>query len=297
MKCFLHILQVRNQKFINFCSIEIAVQKKKEITPRDFEHIKVIGRGGFSRVLLVRKKDTGRLYAMKILKKNKIIREKKVKPIISEREVLEQVDHPFIVKMHWAFQNTDELYFVMDICTGGEIFFHLSKFKRFPEELAKFYFCEILLGIEYLHSLNIVYRDLKPENILIDIDGHVKIADFGLAKIIPRLNMSYSFCGSPEYMSPEMLQGIGHDRRLDYYCLGALLYEMLTGLPPYFNKDNNIMYRAIIKDKLRFPDYLSPVIVDLLQRLLQKDPNRRIQSVKDIKKHPWLNGVNWTLLL
>lgn len=93
----------------------------------------------------------------------------------------------------------------MDICTGGEIFFHLSKFKRFPEELAKFYFCEILLGIEYLHSLNIVYRDLKPENILIDIDGHVKIADFGLAKIIPRLNMSYSFCGSPEYMSPEML--------------------------------------------------------------------------------------------
>ena len=156
-------------------------------------------------MLLVRKKDTGRLYAMKILKKNKIIREKKIKPIISEREVLEQVDHPFIVKMHWAFQNKEELYFVMDICTGGEIFFHLSKFKRFPEELAKFYFCEILLGIEYLHNLNIVYRDLKPENILIDIDGHIKIADFGLAKIIPKLHMSYSFCGSPEYMSPEML--------------------------------------------------------------------------------------------
>jgi len=163
-------------------------------------------------VILCRKKDTGRLYAMKILKKSKIIREKKTKPIISERQVLEQIDHPFLVKMHWAFQSKEELYFVMDICTGGEIFFHLSNFKRFPEELAKFYFCEILLGIEYLHSKDIVYRDIKPENILIDIDGHVKIADFGLAKVIPARQKSYSFCGSPEYMAPEMLKGKGHDK-------------------------------------------------------------------------------------
>lgn len=166
-----------------------------------------------------------------------------------------------------------------------------------PEELAKFYFCEILLGIEYLHNLNIVYRDLKPENILIDIDGHVKIADFGLAKIIPKMQKSYSFCGSPEYMSPEMLQGIGHDRKLDLYCLGALLYEMLTGLPPYFNKDNNLMYRSIIKDKLKYPEFLNPQIVDLLKILLEKDAEKRIENVKDIKKHPWLSGVNWTLLL
>ena len=163
-------------------------------------------------MILCRKKNTGRLYAMKILKKSKIIREKKTKPIISERQVLEQIDHPFLVKMHWAFQSKEELYFVMDICTGGEIFFHLSNFKRFPEELAKFYFCEILLGIEYLHSKDIVYRDIKPENILIDIDGHVKIADFGLAKVIPARQKSYSFCGSPEYMAPEMLKGKGHDK-------------------------------------------------------------------------------------
>lgn len=135
---------------------------------------------------MVRKKDTGRLYAMKILKKSKIIREKKTKPIISERKVLEKLDHPFIVKLYWAFQSKEELYFVMDICTGGEIFFHLSNKKRFPEAMAKFYFSEILLGIEHLHTIDIVYRDIKPENILIDIDGHVKIADFGLCKQIPK---------------------------------------------------------------------------------------------------------------
>jgi len=191
---------------------EVAINKRKEISVLDFELLKVIGRGGFSRVLLVRKKDTGRLYAMKILKKSKIIREKKVKPLISERKVLELLDHPFIVKLHWAFQSKEELFFVMDICTGGEIFFHLSNFKRFSEHMAKFYFCEIVLGLEYLHNLNIVYRDIKPENILIDIDGHVKIADFGLAKQIAPREKSYSFCGSPEYMSPEMLTGRGHDR-------------------------------------------------------------------------------------
>jgi serum/glucocorticoid-regulated kinase 2 len=191
---------------------KIAPNKRKQISAGDFQMIKVIGRGGFSRVLLIRKKDTGRLYAMKIVKKNKIIREKKIKPILSERAILETLDHPFIVKLHWAFQSKEELFFVMDICTGGEIFFHLNNFKKFNEKLAKFYFIEILLGLEYLHSKDIVYRDIKPENILVDIEGHVKIADFGLAKIIPQREKSFSFCGSPEYMSPEMLKGRGHDK-------------------------------------------------------------------------------------
>ena len=165
---------------------KITPKSNSHISVRDFEMIKVIGRGGFSRVLLCRKKDTGRLYAMKILKKSKLIREKKVKPILSERAVLEQLDHPFIVKLHWAFQSKEELFFILDICTGGELFFHLNNFKRFPEPLARFYFSEILLGLEYLHNKDIVYRDIKPENILVDIEGHIKIADFGLAKHIPR---------------------------------------------------------------------------------------------------------------
>lgn len=133
----------------------------------------------------------------------------------------------------------------------------MNNFKRFPEQLAKFYFCEILLGLEYLHAKDIVYRDIKPENILIDIEGHIKIADFGLAKIIPNRQKSFSFCGSPEYMSPEMLKGRGHDKQLDYYCLGALLYEMLTGLPPYYSKDTNQMYIRILNDELSFPDFIN----------------------------------------
>jgi serum/glucocorticoid-regulated kinase 2 len=142
----------------------------------------------------------------------------------------------------------------MDACTGGELFYHLSKLKRLPEDSAKVYFAEILLGLEHLHSKNIVYRDIKPENILLDIDGHIRIADFGLSKIIKPRERSFSFCGSPEYMSPEMLACKGHDMRLDLYCLGALLFELLTGLPPFYcREDLNLMYQRILNDDVRLP--------------------------------------------
>lgn len=182
---------------------------------------------------------------------------------------------------------------MMDLCTGGEVFFHLNRLKRFSEEQAKFYFCEILLGIEYLHSKNVVYRDIKPENILFDIDGHIRIADFGLTKIIPLRAKSHSFCGSPEYMSPEMLNGTGHDRKVDFYCLGALLFEMLTGLPPFYCKDTKKMYHRILNDALELPDYLDPIVCNLITTLLKRDPNLRPSSVSEIKKHSWFKGVNW----
>lgn len=156
----------------------------------------------------------------------------------------------------------------MDLCTGGEIFFHLNRMRKFSEQHAMFYFAEILLGVEYLHSKNVVYRDIKPENILIDLDGHIRIADFGLSKVIPKRQKSYSFCGSPEYMSPEMLQGTGHDRRVDIYCLGALLFEMLTGLPPFYSKETTKMYENILNTELVYPDYLSPDSIDLIATLL-----------------------------
>ena len=146
-----------------------------------------------------------------------------------------------------------------------------------PENLAKFYFCEVLLGIQYLHSLNIAFRDLKPENILIDIDGHIKIADFGLAKFIPEKMKSYSFCGSPEYMSPEMLRGKGHDKQLDYYCLGAFLFEMLTGLPPFYHKNTEEMYKKILNESLKFPKSISnnKKVCSLISKLMAKDLNSR----------------------
>lgn len=148
------------------------------------------------------------------------------------------------------------------------MFYHLQKNGRFPEYLAKFYFVEILLGIEYLHSKDTVYRDLKPENVLIDIDGHVRLADFGLSKIIKRYERSYSFCGSPEYMCPEILKREGHNYLVDYYTLGVLLYEMLTGLPPYYNSNKNEMSRNILEADLTYPKYLNSDAISLIKGLL-----------------------------
>lgn len=165
----------------------------------------------------------------------------------------------------------------MDLCTGGELFYHLSRNKKLSEFASKFYFVEILLGLEHLHSLDIVYRDVKPENILLDIDGHVRIADFGLSKVIPPRQRSFSFCGSPEYMSPEMLACIGHDKRLDIYCLGALLFEMLTGLPPFYNRDQSVMYETIMASEVTLPPEIPnrQVIGDLISRMMMKEPAHR----------------------
>ena len=188
----------------------------------------------------------------------------------------------------------------MDLCTGGELFYHLSKLKKMNEEQAKYYFVEILLGIEHLHTLNIVYRDIKPENILLDVDGHVKIADFGLSKIIGNKQRSYSFCGSPEYMSPEMLACVGHDKHLDIYCLGALLYEMLTGLPPFYDRDVNLMYERIMSDKVLLPDDFvtnRDQIGDLISKMMAKEPSQRYQTLAEVKLHPWLKNVPWQDIL
>jgi len=155
--------------------------------------------------------------------------------------------------------------------------------------------CELLLGFEHLHDNDIVFRDLKPENILIDMDGHLRIADFGLARRIPKKEKSYSFCGSPEYLSPEMLQNLeGHDRRLDIFCLGVLLYEMLTGLPPFYDEQQSRMFHKImsIHPNMNLA-YLSLNVRNLMSKLLQKNPNQRPQSITEIKSHPWFNGVNW----
>ena len=158
---------------------------------------------------------------------------------------------------------------MLEFCAGGELFFLITKYRRFPEPIAKFYFFEILLGIEYLHKSKIMYRDLKPENILIDIDGHVRITDFGLSKDnFGRKERAVSFCGSPEYMSPDMLVMESHSRMVDFYSLGALLYEMLTGLPPFYSNNRDEMYHNIVHQDLTFPNYLSSEAVKLLKGLL-----------------------------
>ncbi|CDW83472.1 UNKNOWN [Stylonychia lemnae] len=248
----------------------------------------------------LQKKDSGLLFAMKVMEKSFVMNDGKFRQVMCERQIMETLNHPFIVKLHWAFQSSQELNFVMDLCAGGELFYLLHQRGRMQERQAKFYFAEILLGLEFIHSKGIVYRDLKPENVLLDIDGHIKLADFGLSKYLPSLmSLTNSFCGSPEYMSPEMLNGQGHGFAVDYYSLGAILFEMLTGLPPFYSTDRMQMYQDIVDSNLSYPDYLNLQVVDLLKKLLCKDQAQRLSfnSINKIKTHPWCKDIDWPGML
>ncbi len=234
---------------------------------------------------------------MKVVDKEPLEKENKVKQILNEKRIMQKLEHPFIVKLYWSFQSKKKLQFVMDFCAGGELFYHLHNVGRLTESQAKFYFAEIVLGIEYLHSHSIVYRDLKPENVLLDIDGHVRLADFGLSKEGITLDVcTTSFCGSPEYMSPEMLQQCGHTLSVDFYSLGALVYEMIVGLPPHYSTNRDEMYRSILMDPLVIPPNLSPCLRDLLAGLLRKNPARRLgceRGIEEVKEHPWCKNIDW----
>jgi len=266
----------------------------------DFTLLKVIGKGSYGKVMLVRHgmEASAHVYAMKMLRKENVIKRNQVEHTKTERNVLEAVSHPFIVTLHYAFQTPKKLYFVLEYCPGGELFFHLSRAGRFSEGRCRFYASEILLAIEYLHRLNIIYRDLKPENILLDADGHVKLTDFGLSKEGIQDNCSAkSMCGTPEYLAPEILETRGHGKAVDWYSLGALMYEMLTGLPPYYTRDREKLFERIRLGDLTYPHYITPVAKSLLHSLLQGDPNRRLGGGRDdgeeVKQHPFFSGIDW----
>lgn len=184
---------------------------------------------------------------------------------------------------------------VLEFCPGGELFYHLHRLGRLTEDQARFYFAEITLAVEYLHTEGILYRDLKPENILIDYYGHVKLADFGTSRETNKLERRFTYCGSAEYMSPEMIQKSGHGWSIDCFSLGSLLFELLTGSPPFYDEDMDVMFWKIQNEPLKFPKYLSKEVKHLLNGLLDKDPNVRLGSeyISDIKDHPWCADIHW----
>lgn len=270
----------------------------------DFTMLKVIGKGSYGKVCLVRHNTADAVYAMKILRKENVIKRNQIEHTKTERNVLEAVVHPFIVNLHYAFQTPTKLFFVLEYCPGGELFFHLSRAGRFSEPRSRFYTAEILLAIEYLHSLNIIYRDLKPENILLDAEGHVKLTDFGLSKEGIQDNFSAnSMCGTPEYLAPEILDKRGHGKAVDWYSLGALTYEMLTGFPPFYDlkdRDRDKLYERIRRGTLPYPSYITPSAQDLLIGLLNRDPNARLgageRDGEEVKVHAFFSGMDWTAL-
>jgi len=242
------------------------------------------------------------MYALKALRKDNIIRRNQVEHTRTERSVLGYVRHPFIVGLNMAFQSKEKLYFVLDYCAGGELFFHLSKVGKFQESRARFYAAEIVLAIAYVHKLDIIYRDLKPENVLLDAKGHIRLTDFGLSKegISSSSSGANSFCGTPEYLAPEILNRQGHGRAVDWWSLGALLYEMLTGLPPFYCKDREKLFDKIKRGELDYPRYLSPKAHLILRGLLRKDPQSRLGSgpsdAEEIKQHAFFSEIDWVML-
>jgi len=266
----------------------------------DFELVKVLGKGSYGKVMLVKHKgNDADVYAMKMLRKDDIIKRNQAEHTKAERNVLEAVSHPFVVALHYAFQTPKKLYFVLEYCPGGELFFHLSRSGRFPEGRARFYTAELLLALQYLHQLNIIYRDLKPENVLLDADGHVKITDFGLSKEGVEDNFSAkTMCGTPEYLAPEILERKGHGKAVDWYSLGALLFEMLTGLPPFYTKDRAKLFDRIRYEELKYPSYVSATASDCCKGMMLRDPNKRLgggpEDGEEIKKDAFFAGSDWT---
>eukprot|EP01030_Chromulinospumella_sphaerica_P034345 gene34345-biopygen10006 len=198
-----------------------------------------------------------------------------------------------------AFQTADKLFFVLEYCAGGELFFHLGKVGRFAEERAMFYSAQITLALEYVHSLGIVYRDLKPENVLLDEVGNVKLTDFGLSKegVNESSSGAFSFCGTPEYIAPEVLLRQGHGKAVDWWSLGALLYEMLSGLPPFFSRNRDAMFERIMSAELTFPPYMSENAKSLLSGMLVRDPTQRLGSgerdSRELKEQPFYQDLDW----
>ncbi|XP_076976942.1 ribosomal protein S6 kinase alpha-2 isoform X2 [Tamandua tetradactyla] len=271
--------------------------------PSQFELLKVLGQGSYGKVFLVRKvkgPDAGQLYAMKVLKKATLKVRDRVRSKM-ERDILAEVNHPFIVKLHYAFQTEGKLYLTLDFLRGGDLFTRLSKEVMFTEEDVKFYLAELALALDHLHGLGIIYRDLKPENILLDEEGHIKITDFGLSKeAVDPDKRAYSFCGTIEYMAPEVVNRRGHTHSADWWSFGVLMFEMLTGSLPFQGKDRKETMALILKAKLGMPQFLSPEAQSLLRALFKRNPSNRLgaglDGVEDIKRHPFFLTIDWNKL-
>ncbi|KAI0246727.1 Pkinase-domain-containing protein [Lactifluus subvellereus] len=269
------------------------------LTIDDFELTTVIGKGSFGKVMQVRKRDTQRIYALKTIRKAHIVDRGEITHTLAERLVLSRVTNPFIVPLKFSFQSEQKLYLVLAFVNGGELFHHLQREQKFNEERSRFYSAELLLALEHLHDLDVVYRDLKPENILLDYTGHIALCDFGLCKLNMKDNdMTNTFCGTPEYLAPEILNGAGYNRTIDWWTLGVLLYEMLVGLPPFYDEITDKMYEKILRDPLLFPDEVSPSARSILSGLLTRDPAQRlgVNGAEEIKRHPFFDKIDWQRL-
>lgn len=289
-----------DEEFVPRRSAEKKNLRREKVCFESFKILKVLGSGAFGKVYKVEKKDTKKIYAMKALKKRNLILKNHLGYAVTEGNVLKAANHPFVLGLHYSFQTPFYLYFVLDYCPGGDLSFHLANKGCFSEDEVRFFIAELILSVQYLHSKDVIYRDLKPENILIDEYGHIKLADFGLSKVgMTEGRLARSFCGSPAYLSPEMVNRKGVGKAADIYGIGVVMYELLAGESPYFAEDIPTMYQNIKKAKLKPIKGISSKAKSLVTKLLNRNPEKRpgVKNKNDLLKDPFFKGLDWDDIL
>merc|ERR1711957_360273 len=273
----------------------------KQVSLPDFTMSRTLGCGSFGRVKLATYKPDGKLYAVKFMKKHEIIKLKQVDHINNEKRLMAQINFPFVVNMMGYFRDPQFIYIVMECVFGGELFTHLRKARKFDDTQSKFYGAQIADAFKHIHSKNIIHRDLKPENILLMGNGYSKLTDFGFAKILEPGTRTYTLCGTPEYIAPEVLLNKGHGKSVDWWTLGILIYEMIVGYPPFVDEDPMGIYQKILSGKIVFPKLFDKNAKGLVKKLLTADLGKRYGNLKngvdDIKQHKWFNDLDWNQLL
>jgi len=293
------LIEKNNSQEENKESSELVTVK---LSYQDFEPLKLIGTGSFGKVLLVKYNSNNNLYAMKVLNKSQIKLKKQEENTKNERDLMVKLNNPFILSIKFAFQDESKLYIVSEFLQGGDLFYHLHHSTiNLTEEVAKFYIIELILGLEFLHQNNVIFRDLKPENILLDSEGHIRISDFGLSKILENSrDKAYTLCGTLKYLAPEILKNKGYEKSVDWWSLGCIFYEMLMGHLP-FKINGNVIDPEVFEEKIKFNDNMNPLLIDLISQLLAVNPKKRIgygdSDAKKIKEHQYFNDVDWNKYL
>uniref|UniRef100_A0A8C3UZ58 Protein kinase C iota type n=1 Tax=Catharus ustulatus TaxID=91951 RepID=A0A8C3UZ58_CATUS len=308
VSCFLISLHLYPQAM----SIRESGKASSSLGLQDFDLLRVIGRGSYAKVLLVRLKKTERIYAMKVVKKELVNDDEDIDWVQTEKHVFEQAsNHPFLVGLHSCFQTESRLFFVIEYVNGGDLMFHMQRQRKLPEEHARFYSAEISLALNYLHERGIIYRDLKLDNVLLDSEGHIKLTDYGMCKEGLRPGDTTStFCGTPNYIAPEILRGEDYGFSVDWWALGVLMFEMMAGRSPFDivgssdNPDQNTedyLFQVILEKQIRIPRSLSVKAAGVLKSFLNKDPKERLgchpqTGFADIQGHPFFRNVDWDLM-
>ena len=287
--------QIQKESIIN----EPNIPKEEKLSKSSFKFLNIIGRGGFGKVWKVYSKKYKAIYAMKAMSKTKIIDKRSEKSVKAERDLLERMNHPFIINMHFSFQDNEHLYIAMDLLTGGDLRYQLCIKKKFSEQETKFFLACIILSLEYIHSNNIIHRDLKPENLVLDSKGYVKLTDFGIAKFYVKENKKET-SGTPGYMAPEVMNGQNHTIAVDYFALGVIGYEFMNGKRPYVGKNRKEIKAKILSTQVQvkkgmIPEGWGVESADFINRLIQRKPANRLglRGPTEVKEHSWFKNYDW----